>query len=389
PQPILYAALTQIARLAAALAPAREGKTWRALRARRGIRDRYIAWGQTARDPDRPLLWMHAPSVGEGLQARPVLEILRGRHPGWQFAYTYFSPSAERFARSLGADFTDYLPFDTTGDMRIALDALRPRAIVFSKLDVWPTLAREADARGVRLALISATLAAGSSRRGRIASALLRDAYSRLDAVGAIDADDAARLTTLGTRHKVITVSGDTRYDQVWARAQAVRPDDPPLAPLRGPRPTLVAGSTWPADEAVLLPAWEQVRRSFPDARVIIAPHEPHAARLSAIESWAVRASGRCFRQRDRYGARGSRRCARRTLRAGRCGLCGRRLPRRRPALGARARSVRRARTHRATPRGQSRRGASPSIRRRQSRVRHDGCGRGARRLVRAGHCAA
>jgi len=239
---------------------------------------------------------MHAPSVGEGLQARPVLEILRGRHPGWQFAYTYFSPSAERFARSLGADFTDYLPFDTTGDMRIALDALRPRAIVFSKLDVWPTLAREADARGVRLALISATLAAGSSRRGRIASALLRDAYSRLDAVGAIDADDAARLTTLGTRHKVITVSGDTRYDQVWARAQAVRPDDPPLAPLRGPRPTLVAGSTWPADEAVLLPAWEQVRRSFPDARVIIAPHEPHAARLSAIESWAARADLSCAR---------------------------------------------------------------------------------------------
>src|SRR6185437_6964321 len=109
-------------------------------------------------------------------------------------------------------------------------------------------------------------------------------------------ADDAARLTTLGTRHKVITVSGDTRYDQVWARAQAVRPDDPPLAPLRGPLPTLVAGSTWPADDAVLLPAWEQVRRSFPDARVIIAPHEPHAARLSAIESWAARADLSCAR---------------------------------------------------------------------------------------------
>ena len=239
---------------------------------------------------------MHAPSVGEGLQARPVLDILRARHAGWQFAYTFFSPSAERFARSLDADFADYLPFDTTGDMRIALDALRPRAIVFSKLDVWPTLVREADARGVSLALISATLAPGSSRRGRIASALLREAYSRLDAVGAIDADDAARLAGLGARRAVITVSGDTRYDQVWARAQTVRPDNPQLAPLRTARLTLVAGSTWPADEAVLLPAWEQVHRSFPGARVIVAPHEPHAARLSATESWAARAGLSCAR---------------------------------------------------------------------------------------------
>ncbi|MGH7626217.1 MAG: 3-deoxy-D-manno-octulosonic acid transferase [Gemmatimonadaceae bacterium] len=239
---------------------------------------------------------MHAPSVGEGLQARPVLDILRGRHPAWQFAYTFFSPSAEPFAQSLGADFTDYLPFDTTGDMRSALDALRPHAIVFSKLDVWPTLVREADGRGVRLALISATLAAGSSRRGRLAAALLRDAYSRLDTVGAIDPDDAARLTGLGARDAVITVSGDTRYDQVWARAQAVRTDDPRLAALRGARPTLVAGSTWPADEAVLLAAWEQVRRSFPDARVIIAPHEPHVVRLRSIESWAARAGLSCVR---------------------------------------------------------------------------------------------
>ncbi|HEU4586056.1 MAG TPA: glycosyltransferase N-terminal domain-containing protein, partial [Gemmatimonadaceae bacterium] len=144
-----YRALGELARLGAALAPSSGGKTARALRARRGIRARYEAWGRAGRDPGRPLLWMHAPSVGEGLQARPVIELLRASHPELQIAYTHFSPSAERFAGSLGVDFTDYLPFDTRGDARAALDALRPRAIVFSKLDVWPVLAREAAARGV------------------------------------------------------------------------------------------------------------------------------------------------------------------------------------------------------------------------------------------------
>lgn len=282
-----YRALGELARLGAALAPAGGGKTRRAFHARRGIRERYEAWGRSGRDPRRPLLWMHAPSVGEGLQARPVIELLRRSHPELQIAYTYFSPSAERFAESIGADFSDYLPFDTPGDARAALDALRPRALVFSKLDVWPVLASEAAARGVRLALTSATLAEGSSRRGGLAASLLRDAYALLDAVGAIDARDAERLAALGARGDVITVTGDTRFDQVWERALRVERSGDLLSPLASDRPTLVAGSTWPSDETVLLSAWLDVRRAIPAARMVIAPHEPTSAHLQPIERWA------------------------------------------------------------------------------------------------------
>jgi 3-deoxy-D-manno-octulosonic-acid transferase len=285
---IPYYALGQLARAGAALAPAGGGKARRALRARRGIRERYATWGRAGRDPDRALLWVHAPSVGEGLQARPLIERLRAARPELQIAYTHFSPSAERFAASLGTDFTDYLPFDTPGDARAALDALRPRALVFSKLDVWPVLAREAAARGVRLGLTSATLAEGSARRGGIASTLLREAYALLDAVGAIDEADAGRLVRLGVRRAAISVTGDTRYDQVWALAKRVDRAGQLLAPLTSERPTLVAGSTWPADEAVLLPAWEQLRRAVPHARLLIAPHEPTSVHLTAIERWAA-----------------------------------------------------------------------------------------------------
>ncbi|HEY7877861.1 MAG TPA: glycosyltransferase N-terminal domain-containing protein [Gemmatimonadaceae bacterium] len=284
----LYTLCTTLVRFVARVAPDREGKIWQSLRARRGIRQRYAAWGAAHRDPARSLLWVHAPSVGEGLQARPVLELLRAAHPRLQLAYTYFSPSAERFARSLGVDFTDYLPFDTPGDARAVLDALRPRALVYSKLDVWPMFTREAARRGVRLGLISATLAEDSGRRSRAVASLLRAAYARLDAVGAIDAEDAARLVSLGVRERVMQVTGDTRYDQVWARAQHTDPGGALLAPLASLRPTLVAGSTWPADEAVLLEAWRTVRAAVPDARLIIAPHEPKPSHLRPIERWAV-----------------------------------------------------------------------------------------------------
>jgi 3-deoxy-D-manno-octulosonic-acid transferase len=293
---LLYAAAAQAARGAACLAPEGEGKLLRALRARRGIRDRYRAWGERHRDPARPLLWMHAPSVGEGLQARPVLQLVRERRPDAQLAYTFFSPSAAAFGRTLGADFADYLPFDTAGDARAALDALRPTALVFSKLDVWPRLAAAADRRGVRLGLVSATLAETSSRRRGPAAALLADAYARLELVGAIDAGDAERLVALGVRHHAVSVTGDTRYDQVWARALAADRQGLLLAPLASDRPTLVAGSTWPADEHVLLPAWDSLARRLPSARLIIAPHEPTPAHLASIEAWARRTGRRLAR---------------------------------------------------------------------------------------------
>jgi 3-deoxy-D-manno-octulosonic-acid transferase len=285
-----YRALAQLARGAAVVAPNSDSKLFRALRGRRGIRRRYRDWGVRQRDRSRPLLWMHAPSVGEGLQARPILELARSRRPDVQLAFTHFSPSALSFARDLDVDFHDYLPFDTAGDARVALNALRPTALVFSKLDVWPVITREAQRLGVRLGLVSATLSRGSSRRSRTATALLRDAYAALEVVGAIDAADADRLVQLGVRPQSIVVTGDTRYDQVWLRAQRVDRSSPTLLRLRSDRPTIVAGSTWPSDESVLLPAFAALKGSSVSTRMIIAPHEPTLEHVGRLVDWAQRA---------------------------------------------------------------------------------------------------
>lgn len=292
PLRLAYDAVTLIARAATSVAPEGDSKVLRSLRGRQGVLDRYRAWAATGRDATRPLLWMHAPSVGEGLQARPVLERMRKRRGDVQLIYTHFSPSAANFAAALDVDFRDYLVLDTPGDSAAALEAFRPTALVFSKLDVWPNLTDAARRRGARLGLISATLAEGSSRRSGLARAVLHDAYASLDAVGAIDAADADRLVELGVRQSAVEITGDTRYDQVWERATTVDREKPPLRSLISEQSTIVAGSTWPADEGVLLPAFGQLLRSTPDLRLIIAPHEPTPAHLAPIIEWA-RGTGR------------------------------------------------------------------------------------------------
>jgi 3-deoxy-D-manno-octulosonic-acid transferase len=139
----------------------------------------------------------------------------------------------------------------------------------------------------VPLGLVSATLSAGSARRSGLGKALLADAYARLDLVGAIAADDAERLVDLGVRRDVIRVTGDTRFDQVWERAQGPPGAADLIRALASDRPTLVAGSTWPADEQPLTRAWERLRERIPAARLIVAPHEPSEAHLAPLRAWA------------------------------------------------------------------------------------------------------
>jgi 3-deoxy-D-manno-octulosonic-acid transferase len=287
PRPsIMYRLSVGLAGKAAPFAARFDKKLARGLDARRGLVARLQAWGGAHRDLKRPLIWVHAPSVGEGLQAKPVLEALRVAQPHWQLAYTFFSPSAERLARTLPADVTDYVPLDRPRDVAAALAALQPAALVFVKLDVWPELTLAAARGGAKLGLISATVAPASSRLRWPTRGWALGAYRAIDRIGAISEEDGRRLQQLGARPEAIVVTGDTRYDSVAERAERFDRTREPFARLAAAGDsafTIVAGSTWPADEEVVLAAFADLRAQVPTARLILAPHEPNPDHLAGI----------------------------------------------------------------------------------------------------------
>jgi 3-deoxy-D-manno-octulosonic-acid transferase len=219
---------------------------------------------------------------------------VRARRPDVQIAYTFYSPSAQQLSETLKADFADYLPFDTYADADAIIAALRPSALIFSKLDIWPALTERAAAAQVQVGVISATLAESSGRRGLFARALLADAYHAIQRVGAIDEKDAEHFRQTGVPPDRVDVTGDTRYDQVWTRAQ--RAPSALVQSMRSSRPTLVAGSTWPTDEEHLFGAWRKIRDKIPDARLVIAPHELTPARVASVDGWARRSNLRLAR---------------------------------------------------------------------------------------------
>jgi 3-deoxy-D-manno-octulosonic-acid transferase len=255
--------------------------------ARREAGDRLLEWARWNRDATRPLAWFHAASVGEGLQAESVLIELRRLRPECQIIYTHFSPSAEALARRLEVDTADYLPYDLPATTDRLLASLEPDLLVFSKLDVWPELSTRAATTGTQVAIVAGTVSPGSARLRWPARSLVEPGYQVIAAAAAISPQDGHRLARLGVPPERIQVLGDPRFDSVAQRVSAVRPDEPLLRWGAG-APTLVAGSTWPPDETVLLAAFAQVRQLRPDARLILVPHEPLESHLGAVDRLAL-----------------------------------------------------------------------------------------------------
>ncbi len=248
----------------------------------------FLEWARSGRDPSRPLIWWHAPSVGEGRQAEAVLVRVRERRPDWQLAFTHFSPSAEQLAAGLPVDVTGYLPWDTPGPVGQLVGALQPSALVFAKLDLWPELAGQTAASGAAVAMVAATVSRRSGRTRWPARQLTRSGYATVAAAGAIAAEDAGRLAQLGVHPDRIRVTGDPRADSVADGVARVDRGDPLLA-LGSPE-TLVAGSTWPEDEDVVLGALARLRATgHRGARVILAPHQPTPDHLRRVEMQAHR----------------------------------------------------------------------------------------------------
>lgn len=281
-----------VVRLGAAVAPSLgvfSPKLRRATTARWGAGERLLEWARSGRDDARPLVWFHAASVGEGLQAESVLRHLRRLRPDCQVIYTHFSPSAEALAARLPVDATDYLPYDLPDSVERLLSALEPNLLVFSKLDVWPELSTRASTTGTEVAIVAATVSPGSGRLRWPARTLLTPGYRVVAAAAAISSEDAARLARLGVAPERIRVLGDPRFDSAMEKVRGVTSEEPLLRFGRG-APTMVAGSTWPGDESVLLRAFVALRRRHPEARLILVPHEPTDAHIEGIERRAAAA---------------------------------------------------------------------------------------------------
>jgi 3-deoxy-D-manno-octulosonic-acid transferase len=258
-------------------------KVRRAIRGRRGLFETLAE--SAGRLGSGPRLWVHSSSMGEFEQAKPIIAALRRKMPGVKIIVTFFSPSGYEHSRTYPlADIISYIPFDTARNARRFLDLVRPTVAVMVRYDIWPNHIWELHRRKIPIIIANATMRRRTPRRLPLLKPFHHTVYNAIDRILTVAPVDAEVFRALGITTPYLEVIGDTRYDQVATRsADARKRSIIPAGILEGKR-TIVAGSTWPEDEAVLLPAYLQLRSSTPNLLLIIVPHEPTIEHIEELE---------------------------------------------------------------------------------------------------------
>jgi len=211
--------------------------------------------------------WFHFASLGEYEQGLPVLIAFRQRHQETPVVITFFSPSGYEVRKNTPhADAVYYLPLDTAANARRFIAAINPAIAVFTKYEYWYHYFQQLNGRNTPLFVIS-----GIFRPDQVFfkwyGGLHRKMLGYVTRFFVQDEESKSLLQQLHITNA--DVSGDTRFDRVWANAENPKSFDIVEDFTKGHK-VLITGSTWPQDEVLLA----ELIKSHGNWKFIIAPHE-------------------------------------------------------------------------------------------------------------------
>jgi 3-deoxy-D-manno-octulosonic-acid transferase len=230
---------------------------------------------------------MHAASVGEAKVICSLVEYLRKSSPDLKIHLTTMTSTgfemASKQCTSKGVTFS-YFPIDTPGAVKRTLDALEPRMIVVAETEIWPCLVRSAYRREIPIVLANARMSAKAFKRYKYIAGFMARLLQKYDRFFFKTTEDAERYRQFGVSEARGVVAGDMKFDApiqprtpesvARIRKTVQVPDDAFL---------IVAGSTRPGEEALLLDVYRRLHEEIPDIYLIIAPR--HIERSDEIRS--------------------------------------------------------------------------------------------------------
>jgi 3-deoxy-D-manno-octulosonic-acid transferase len=228
-------------------------------------------------DIDARYAWFHAASLGEFEQGRPVIEQLKKEQPETKILLTFFSPSGYEIRKNYaGADIVSYLPLDTPINARRLVSLVKPTKAVFIKYEFWPNYLLALKEANVPIYSISAIFRPNQAffkPYGKWYKSLL----CTFKHIFVQDKVSQELLQKNGIMNA--SVAGDTRFDRVADLAKQAKTIPLIDAFSKGSKKVIVAGSTWPKDEELLV----RYLKEHSDVKLILVPHEIHEAHISGI----------------------------------------------------------------------------------------------------------
>ena len=212
-------------------------------------------------------IWFHAASLGEYEQGVPVIEKIKTNYPSHKIVVSFFSPSGYEVRKNNTlADVTVYLPLDTKSNAQKFIETIHPEMVFFIKYEFWPNYLQELKNQNIKTYLIS-----GIFRKNQFFfkwyGGFYRKALLSFDYFFVQNESSKHLMQSIGFSN--VKISGDTRFDRVLAILNQNN-DLEFISKFKNNQPTIVIGSSWPKDEALLL---KYINNAPENIKFIIAPH--------------------------------------------------------------------------------------------------------------------
>lgn len=227
-------------------------------------------------DSTRPVIWLHAVSVGEVQASLPIVQRLLIDNPQYQLLVTTVTPTGSAMVRQkFGvAVLHCYLPYDLPHVVSRFLDRVRPVALIILETEIWPNLYHHCHKRGIKLLLVNARLSEKSLNGYRKIAGFTRQVLANLDLIAAQTEADAQRLVALGADRSRLTVTGNLKFDvgmpvSTVERGRSIRRF------LGRDRPVWIAASTHVGEESIILAAHRKIIDKYPDCLLVLVPRHP------------------------------------------------------------------------------------------------------------------
>lgn len=249
-------------------------------KARKWVAGRRNYWSSLPDVSKENVVWFHCASLGEFEQGRPVIESWKSEFPNDYILVTFFSPSGyEQKRNDPIADCITYLPLDTPGNAKRFVNHFQPKSTFFIKYEFWLNYIRRVKQSGSKLYAVSA-LFRSNQRFFKWYGKPFRSALRSFDYLFLQREESQGLLERHDIKNTLVT--GDTRYDRV-ANRLASNIKNKYFEQWRfSNEPVLVIGSSWPDDEAILIPL---INNNTISSKVILAPHEVNEKHINEIES--------------------------------------------------------------------------------------------------------
>ncbi len=282
-------------------------KAWRYHKYLPGMSQRLGRLPESLRFAGRKTIWFHACSVGETLSLQPLVQTLQMRFPEARFVFSTITKTGqqmaiERFA-GYGKGNTFYFPIDLASVVRRVIDWIRPSMLVIIDTEIWPNLLNQAYRRGIPVVLANGRISASSFRYYRRARPVLRRVFRNYRMLMMQSDADAQRIAEMGAPAKKIEVTGNIKFDRdlvATDSGEALARDLAESLGLSDDRgPLIVAGSTHPGEEQLLLEVLHRIRSApfLEKTRLLLAPRHPE--RFDSVAQLVIRSGFQLQRRSD------------------------------------------------------------------------------------------